>query len=874
MGAYDLAVVSWDGNSLQTNDYVAYLDDEANPLGSYRGDVRELEQVDAHPEAVGRSYQGKAYALVITLKDTTQSKLTALKRLFRPSQGEKYLRVTDGADTPLTWRLLCYCQEFRRLPDNPVVWVAHLWASKPVWEQDSETTDEQTDKSSSPVEWAVTNAGDDLTYPTFTITPTVSKDHANGYKRRWRVIIANKVPRAIVDTLGAAYPIDIVNNGLDTATETTANLQADGDDLRVIVDGRGIKGHVGVDRWLQDMDSATTQVWCNIAFQPGKSATIKSAMTVDSPASGESIEVSNPDGLGDWPESGFLVFTENGQQECIHYGSRTNSSFHDITRAVWATSATAHDAGDVCYWVEHDIQIEFDYTAAASPPAPDDTKPVISLASTNAAFTWPGPFFDLDTRRSGQWRPLYREENELSPVMSIQDTGEAVKFIDSPAAAGSPKATGMEQYVPYGVAAAAGALTQDVVVPNNMLLRAYGTDEEGNEALLAEWNPDTDGDSEAVTPSDELIRVRYAALHRTITGADPDCTDFGLTSDALLNGALNDSATTIPYDGGTISNSPHFIRIDSEIVFYTAAAGGNLTGCVRGALGTTAAAHDDDSLIYEIYTPAGEIDTIGVQCPCGQAFRLDQDTLFKGVTLRLFRTSTVDGYLAIVIKSLSGTTEGDQMCGFVIDSATLAMVTTDWTDIVALLPATVKLPAGDYLLLLYRSSTTGCLMWAGGTRVYAPGAWLNYVGTTTWAAQAQFSHWFRVLGDGSVCQDDAPYDTDEYCQLDDIIITHDTPPFVLVCAKEEIYSYDATLENTTTGEGCDIHFISPLTEELTINCETGEVTDALGLPVPWAVTFWDPVKRISLAPGSNTLKYTETGIGTLTIGTAHRGRAQ
>ena len=69
----------------------------------------------------------------------------------------------------------------------------------------------------------------------------------------------------------------------------------------------------------------------------------------------------------------------------------------------------------------------------------------------------------------------------------------------------------------------------------------------------------------------------------------------------VLDGALNNSATTVPTTG-TISGitAPGYLLIDSEIIHFGATSGVNFTSCTRGADSTTAAAHDDGAIIYHV----------------------------------------------------------------------------------------------------------------------------------------------------------------------------------------------------------------------------------------------------------------------------------
>jgi len=62
----------------------------------------------------------------------------------------------------------------------------------------------------------------------------------------------------------------------------------------------------------------------------------------------------------------------------------------------------------------------------------------------------------------------------------------------------------------------------------------------------------------------------------------------------LLNGSLNDSATTITVDSTTGFSSTGTIYIESEQVTYTGVSSTTFTGCTRGANSTTAASHSDN----------------------------------------------------------------------------------------------------------------------------------------------------------------------------------------------------------------------------------------------------------------------------------------
>ena len=64
-----------------------------------------------------------------------------------------------------------------------------------------------------------------------------------------------------------------------------------------------------------------------------------------------------------------------------------------------------------------------------------------------------------------------------------------------------------------------------------------------------------------------------------------------------LNGAINNSVTTITVDSTTGFPTSGTINIDLELITYTAKTATTFTGCVRGVNGTTAASHLDNALV-------------------------------------------------------------------------------------------------------------------------------------------------------------------------------------------------------------------------------------------------------------------------------------
>lgn len=68
-----------------------------------------------------------------------------------------------------------------------------------------------------------------------------------------------------------------------------------------------------------------------------------------------------------------------------------------------------------------------------------------------------------------------------------------------------------------------------------------------------------------------------------------------------LNGGITSSATTITVDSTEDFPEQGRIRIEDEEIFYTGKTVTQFTGCTRGARGTQAAAHSDDTVVNNAY---------------------------------------------------------------------------------------------------------------------------------------------------------------------------------------------------------------------------------------------------------------------------------
>lgn len=247
---------------------------------------------------------------------------------------------------------------------------------------------------------SITVDSDDEVYPVIRVKPLDTKTGGFGYKLfqgiQWKA-----------DQGYTKYPTRIID-GWDTASLTPAKMQADGDDLRVFVDGSPI------DRWLYDMDSANTDVWCNINFDPAREFTLAHDI-----GAGESVTtLTVNESTGGMRNSGILKI--NSEYFVYSWKNNSEKQFTGVTRAAHGSSAGAHSTDDDVLWIQHEIYIMYgDSSHTSSPTANPKYKPMFDLAtSTNGTWTYT-TFGDSDGKRLGRWT-----KQLISTIWSLPDDPE------------------------------------------------------------------------------------------------------------------------------------------------------------------------------------------------------------------------------------------------------------------------------------------------------------------------------------------------------------------------------------------------------------------------------------------------------------------
>lgn len=249
------------------------------------------------------------------------------------------------------------------------------------------------------------------------------------YQRNYQILAADRTKPA---TGYGPWCITI-----DTASLVTAGkMQADCDDLRILVDGIEVK------RWLANPNNASTKAWFHLKQNKGYWLKLRTAL--DNSTAYDTLEFEKtPDtsnSITEMPAEGIVVHGT----EWIRYRKGTDKySLALVERGILGTSMQAHSVGDTMKFMEHVITVFYGQPAALRPDLNDADydldKPCFSLsASTNSSwvYTASDAFWDSNTTgrtggftpaivlRSGKGSSYYASKNDnpslTDPVMGMR----------------------------------------------------------------------------------------------------------------------------------------------------------------------------------------------------------------------------------------------------------------------------------------------------------------------------------------------------------------------------------------------------------------------------------------------------------------------
>jgi hypothetical protein len=384
---------SFDGNLINdgTNYTTVIISWPGFPEVSYKSSERPY----AMPMLGTLSYRGLSVTIQVAIEDV-DNEVTLRKQLskwFDPRLGvSKELAVTDDNGTNERV-ILARAKKMVPQRQSGRRWWAITLEIDGAGDIDGRfraktaTTDTWTITGDGDTE-VVNNGGGDDAFPILKIKPTLAK---TGYTyRRWCPV------RWKVHEDCRKYPVDIVGAGLSTASLISgAKMQSDGDDLRVQING------VEAERWIGNLNTATSRVWVTLDWQAKVEIPLRDAIASSGSVSAIYFDSVYADLVDQLPDEGILMI----DSEAFNYTwkSSGSNSVHGVTRATHETSMAAHSVGATVWLVQHDIWLIYGNSSATAPTQTDDLKPLFNLdSSTNTSWVFAN-FVDQSQLRPGQW---------------------------------------------------------------------------------------------------------------------------------------------------------------------------------------------------------------------------------------------------------------------------------------------------------------------------------------------------------------------------------------------------------------------------------------------------------------------------------------
>lgn len=223
-----------------------------------------------------------------------------------------------------------------------------------------------------------------------TITLTLNTQKSTGYPYKRYITVINKSQNALT-----RYPVDVTNGGFNTSTPIGAGkMQADGDDLRVIING------TEVSRYLDGINSATTKVWVNLNIKPSPltaqapliyNTLLNTTLTVSS------IQIKPPYYYSSGGHRVYKISTFNASgifrinNEEFTYASKVDKDgiFYGIVRGARGTTLATHTANDEIKSVENDIVMIYGDATVGAPDQDAELIPCLNLStSTNTSWVY------------------------------------------------------------------------------------------------------------------------------------------------------------------------------------------------------------------------------------------------------------------------------------------------------------------------------------------------------------------------------------------------------------------------------------------------------------------------------------------------------
>jgi hypothetical protein len=387
----NLLLLTWNGTSIN-NGSPFYADFPPGTKVNIHGNVVTVPRADNYPYVAG--IVADAQSLIIRVRIAAGQDIDTnrelLKQYFNFEDGTRHNLIAENGSGGTQWYVTGFVRDVRNEGTNRNSFMVLFQIEYPYWKLVT-ATDTTWSVSASGATQAITNAGNRKIGPKLTLTPTSAKTGGLSY-RRW-------VP--IYNNMDVSYiaPLDITSGGLDTATLTTAKMQADGDDFLALVDG------VFVDRWLDSMDTAATKCWVNLNLGPRHEGTTNTSIAGAGAITTITLSKTkaNLEFLHAMAAAVNKVVLIDSEAFIFTGVNLVTYQLTGVTRTKKDTTIAAHTQPKTVRWIEHDIWILYGDSTLTAPDVDDDNKPIFSLASTNGAWAFTN-FYDADSARTGMWK--------------------------------------------------------------------------------------------------------------------------------------------------------------------------------------------------------------------------------------------------------------------------------------------------------------------------------------------------------------------------------------------------------------------------------------------------------------------------------------
>lgn len=226
------------------------------------------------------------------------------------------------------------------------------------------------------------------------------------------------ITRGIGGTTAVEHP--------DNAVVARSKILANGDDLRVIVNG------AEVPRWFGSgsnaMNQTATRAWIVLDWLEKIELTVAAISTTGDITFQN--KAANKKSLSRLPPSGQLLI----ESELATYTS-TNVVGLQVdgeTRGAKGTTAAAHADGVTARWIQYEIKVIYGNQDATTPTYDETKKPMFGPGtSSNVSWVYSGSFATNDGLRSAEWRPSrLKTLAKGAEILSKPYTADAVTFAD------------------------------------------------------------------------------------------------------------------------------------------------------------------------------------------------------------------------------------------------------------------------------------------------------------------------------------------------------------------------------------------------------------------------------------------------------------